>query len=325
MTSLLVCARGFHFGSGMILAGVAAFRWLVLRPVLAGETDATWQEFAPMFRKLNVLWIGSWIVLVISGFVWFGAVGAEMSGASFTECLTGDTARTVLFQTQFGSVCQWRLGFAAVLGIIMARLVWSRWLMRRASSPLEWAAGSLAFALVVSVAWTGHASSGGGPDLYWRILADAAHLLAASIWPTGLLPFALFLGCSRRTDDSAALRPALAVVHRFSGLSFIVVWALIGTGVINACCIVGSFSALVATDYGRILCLKLFLLVSILGFAAWNRYRLLPILSARAIAPDKDLIIPLFRRLQTFVLTEFILAVAIVFVVGLLGITPPPH
>jgi len=325
MTSLLVSARGLHFGSGMILAGVVAFRWLVLLPAFAGEAEETWQSFVPLFRKLNALFLGSGVVLVISGLVWFGAVGAGMSGGSFTESLVGETARTVLFQTRFGSVSQWRLGFAVVLAVMMARLAWSRWLMRREMSGLERAAGWVAAALVVSVAWTGHAAAGGGPDFKWRVLADATHLLAASIWPAGLLPFALLLGCARRVDDRSCLRPAVAAVRRFSSVSLMTVGVLITSGIVNACFIVGSFTALVATDYGRLLCLKLFLFLSILGFAAWNRYRLVPLLSARAVAPDGTFMLPLFRGLQRFVLIELSLAAAVLFVVGMLGITPPPQ
>jgi putative copper resistance protein D len=325
MTGLLICARAFHFGSGMVLAGIVAFRWLVLLPALAEEADETWQKLTPFFRRLNALWTGSWFVLVASGWVWFGAVGAGMSGASFTECLIGDTARTVFFQTQFGTVSQGRLGLAAILGVVMATLAWNRWPIRRARSALELAAGLLAFALLVSVAWTGHAAAGGGPDRFWRILADATHLFAASIWPTGLLPFALFLSFARGIDDAAALRAAQAVVRRFSALSFGSVGLLAASGIVNACFAVGSFPALVTTDYGRLLCLKLVLFLAILGFAAWNRYRIVPLLSSRVVGPDRDSILPLLRRLQSFVATEFILSVAIIFVVGLLGITPPPH
>jgi putative copper resistance protein D len=190
---------------------------------------------------------------------------------------------------------------------------------------IEMAAGFVAAALIVSVAWTGHAAATGGPDLPWRIMADATHLFAASIWPTGLLPFALFLGCARRGADPSHLSPVLAVARRFSAVSFITVGVLIATGIINTCFIVGSFSALVTTDYGRLLCLKLFLFLVILGIAARNRYRLLPLLFVRAAVPDKSPVFPLLRRLQAFVATEFGLAVGIVIVVSLLGITPPPH
>src|SRR5277367_6737232 len=102
--TLLIWARAFHFGSGMILVGVVAFRWLVLLPAFAGEADETWQKFTPLFRKLRALFLWSGAILILSGAALFWAVASGMSGASLTESLTWDTLGTVLFQTQFGSV-----------------------------------------------------------------------------------------------------------------------------------------------------------------------------------------------------------------------------
>jgi putative copper resistance protein D len=324
-TALLILARAFHFGSGMILVGMVAFRWLVLLPAFAGETDETWQKFTPLFRRLHTLFLWSGIILFVSGAALFWAVAAGMSDTSLIESLTWDTLGTVLFQTQFGSVFQWRLGLAVALGMMMWGLARNQWQLRRKSSLLEMAAGFVATALVVSMAWTGHAAATGGPDFWWRVLADATHLFAASSWPTGLLPFALFLGCTRQVDDISRLRPVLATARRFSALSFITVGVLIASGIINTYFIVGSFQALVTTDYGRILCLKLFLFLVILGIAAWNRYRLLPLIHLRANASEKSLVFPLLQRLQNFVMTEFGLAVAVIVVVSILGTTPPPR
>jgi putative copper resistance protein D len=324
-TALLILARAFHFGSGMILVSVVAFRWLVLLPGFAGEADETWQKFTPLFRKLHVLFIGSGVILVVSGAALFWAVASGMSDTSLTESLTWETLGTVLFQTQFGSVFQWRLGLAVALGMMLWGLAQNQWQLRRKSSLLEMAAGFVATGLVVSMAWTGHAAATGGPDFWWRVPADATHLFAASIWPTGLLPFALFLGCARQVDDFSCLRPVLAAAGRFSALSFITVGVLIASGIINTYFIVGSFQALVATDYGWILCLKLFLFLLILGIAVWNRYRLLPLILLRADASEKSLVFSLLQRLQNFVTTEFVLAVAIILVVSVLGTTPPPR
>jgi len=324
-TALLILARAFHFGSGMILVGVVAFRWLVLLPAFAGEADETWQKFTPLFRRLHALFLGSGIILVVSGAALFWAVAAGMSGTSLTESLTRDTLGTVLFQTQFGSVFQWRLGLAVALGVMMWGLVRNQWQLRRKPSLLETAAGFVATALVVSMAWTGHAAATGGPDFWWRVMADATHLFAASIWPTGLLPFALFLGCARQVDDISRLGPVLATARRFSSVSFITVGILITTGIINTCFIVGSFQALVTTDYGRILCLKLFLFLVILGIAVWNRYRLLPLILLRANTSEKSLVFPLLQCLQNFVATEFSVAIVVIIVVSVLGTTPPPR
>jgi len=322
--ALLLWARGFHFGSGMILGGVVAFRWLVLLPAFAAETDETWQKFAPLFRRLQTIYLAAAAVLVLSGLALFWAVAAGMSGASLSECLSADPLGTVFFETQFGAVCQWRLGFLAIFLLTLGKLSRERWLFRRGVSPLEIIGGLLAPALVGSIAWTGHAAATGGPTFWWRILADAMHLFAASIWPTGLLPFALFLGGARRVGDFPRLRPVLVVVHRFSNLSFATVAVLATTGMINTYFIVGSFHALVTTDYGRLLSLKLAVFCLMLAIAAWNRYRLVPLVFSATAASESKPAFAILRRLQRFVLIELGLAVALVAIVSVLGTTPPP-
>jgi len=324
-TSLLICARAVHFASGMVLLGVVAFRWLVFLPVFAGESEEVWQKFLPLLRKLSALFIGSGIFLIISGFALFWAVAAGMSDMSLTESLNRETFSTVLLLTQFGTVCQLRLGLAVLLGAMMWSLSREHWLTRSQSSWLEAGAGLVAMALVASVAWTGHAAAAGGFAFWWRVLADTAHLLATSIWPTGLLPFALFLGCARRIENPALLRPVLAVAQRFSHVSFITVWILMASGLMNTWFMVGSLSALANTDYGHLLCLKLALFIIILVIAARNRYRLVPLLTSSANPAEKDHFFKLVRYLQNFVTIEFLLALAIVLVVSVLGITPPPH
>jgi len=205
---------------------------------------------------------------------------------------------------------------------MMGRLVRQHWQFRRRRSLLETAAGFIAVALTVSVAWTGHAAAAAGPNLPWRITADALHLFAAAVWPAGLLPFALFLRASRGAGGVA--RPVLAVVRRFSKLSLLAVGVLITTGIVNSVFLVGSFPAMVTTAYGRILCLKLVLLLFILGLASWNRFRLLPLLFAHPAPANESAVSPVLRRMQNFVAAEAGLAAAIVVVVSVLGITPPP-
>jgi putative copper resistance protein D len=306
----------------MILVAVVAFRWLILLPAFAGEPDETWAKLTPLFRKLHILFLGSGIVLLLSGVVLFWAVAAGMSGLPLMESLSKETFGTVFFQTQFGTVCQWRLGFALFLGLAMCWLHRNKWLARRKVSHLEIVAVVLSMALFVSLAWMGHAAAAGSG---LRRAADALHLLAATIWPTGLLPFALFLNCLRHADLISHFRPSLGAIRRFSNTSFIIVFVLILTGFINSCFTVGSFTALVTTDYGRLLSLKLFLFLIILGIAALNRYRLVPLLVQSAKNPDGSLFFAALKSLQGFVSTEVSLALLIVMVVAVLGITPPVH
>jgi len=320
--TLLILARMFHFGGGMMLVGMVAFRWLFLLPAFAGETDETWQKFAPLFTRLNRIFIGAGLVLVVSGLALFWAVAAGMSDSSLIESLNGDTLGTVLGQTQFGSVAQWRLGLALLMAMLMVVMARTSWSFRRKLSALEIVAGTVSVALVVSFAGTGHAAASGGPALVPRIAVDAVHLFVTAIWPTGLLPFALFLACARRVASVAV--PTLRLVQRFSQVGLIIVGVLSATGLVNSYFMVGHFQALFTTTYGEVLDVKLLLFAAILGLAAVNRYRMVPLLKAKAARAGENDFVPTLRRLQRLVLTEFGLAVAVVAVVSVLGTTPPP-
>jgi putative copper resistance protein D len=322
-TTLLIIARAFHYGSGMILVGVVAFRWLILLPAFGGETDDSWQSLEPFFRRLNqwFLWSGS--VLVISGLALFWAVSAGMSDTSLADSLNAETLGTVFFLTQFGSVSQWRLGLAALLAILTWRLALAQWQTRRSRSKLEIGAALAATALMISFALTGHAAASGGSEFAWRITADGLHLLVTAIWPTGLLPFALFLAEASRIEKDSLRGSTLKVVGRFSIVSLISVAILITTGTINSYFLVGSFQALFTTTYGQTLCVKLSLFGTMLAVASWNRYHILPLLLTRTDAPDKGPVISLLRQLHGFVLAELGLAIAVVAVVSFLGTTPP--
>jgi putative copper resistance protein D len=316
---LLILARALQFGAGMTLVTVAAFRALVLQPGFAGENDATQQTLAPFLHRLGKISALALAILVLSGLLLFWAVAAGMSGSSLVAALDPATLSTVLFQTRFGAVCLWRLAFLVLFVLILPIRPWTP---RRRLSPAEIASALLAAALFASIAWTGHAASSGGSAQPWNLLADALHLLAASIWPAGLLPFALFLSFARRDLMAPHPAPVLKTIQRFSALSFGTVFLLAATGLINAFFLVGSFSALITTPYGRILDLKLLLFFAMLLIAAYNRWRLLPGLFAPGQPGAARL--PL-RRLHRFVLAEWLLALGVIIVVALLGTVPPPR
>jgi putative copper resistance protein D len=317
---LLILARALQFGAGMVLVTVAAFRAFVLRPGFATENDDALQALAPFLRRLWKIFLFALAAHLVSGLLLFWAVAAGMSGSSLGDALHRDTLSTVLFQTRFGAVCLWRAGFLVLLIFTVPIRPWT---LRRRLSLVDIAAGLLAAALFVSIAWTGHAASSGGSAQPWNLVADALHLLAASIWPAGLFPFALFLSFAGRDPMAPHLVPVMKTTLRFSAVSFVTVFVLAATGTLNAFFLVGSFTALVTTNYGQVLCLKLLLFAGMLVIAAWNRWRLLPRLFDSGDAPPDAR--PVLRRLRNFVLAELSLAVAVIIVVALLGTLPPPR
>jgi len=161
-------------------------------------------------------------------------------------------------RTPPGQVWALRAGVMLALAVVLCfrRGAW-RWL----------AGAALAGALLVSLAWLGHAGAGEDGRRIVMLAADSVHLLAAGFWPAGLVPFAILLGRLMRDGN---LIEAHAAVRRFSAMSLFAVSALAISGLINACYLLGSVHALWSTPYGRFLLIKLTIFAIMLAVAAWN-------------------------------------------------------
>ena len=97
------------------------------------------------------------------------------------------------------------------------------------------------------------------------------------------------------------------------------VGTLLATGLVNGWMLVGNVAALVGTNYGRVLCVKLAFFLCMVAIAGVNRLILTPRLrhkqgeTARRTA----------RQIERNSLIEGALGAAILLIVGLLGTLPP--
>jgi putative copper resistance protein D len=213
---------------------------------------------------------------------------------------------TVINETQFGFVAMIRLALAVILAIC---LVYHH---RRSA---RWLALGAALCLIAAVAWTGHAASTPYGLGYLHLVADALHLLGAAAWVGGLMSLALLLHVL--SDYRASVKPALLldVVSRFSCLGIASVATLVISGIINAWILVGSLRALVVTDYGWVLMLKIGVFLVMVTLAAINRLWLTPRL---AVSDGKPL-----DALTRNTVAEIVFGLIIFVIVGLLGTLHP--
>ncbi len=145
----------------------------------------------------------------------------------------------------------------------------------------------------------GHAGAHG----WTPAVVEGVHLLAASAWLGGLVQFS----CLARQDLPAASA-------RFRLLATASVVLLLATGFSAALLHIQSLSALVDSDYGRVLLLKLAAVAVLLAVAASNRVRHLP---ARLAA--------LRRRPLGSLQIEIAVASLVLLLSALLGALPMPH
>ena len=127
-------------------------------------------------------------------------------------------------------------------------------------------AALLAAAFAAALVHSGHAAATAGWLGTFHRAADGLHLIAASAWVGGLLPLALLLAATRRGEISLAV--ARDATLRFSMLGVISVGVLLVTGVMNGWVLVGGMPALVGTDYGRLLLVKVALFLAMVAIAA---------------------------------------------------------
>ncbi|WP_377321586.1 copper resistance CopC/CopD family protein [Pimelobacter simplex] len=185
-----------------------------------------------------------------------------------------------------------------------------------------WAAGQRRSSLVVdlvtalavwSPALVGHTRAYEPSALL--VVTDALHLTAGAVWLGGLTGLALTLrSVAGRPKDAALL------LTRFSTLAAGLLAALALSGVLLGWRIVGSWSRLFGETYGRLLLVKVALVLVVAAIAAVNRYRLLPRVTGDTGHDVRRQGAALVRRT---VVAEAALLVAVLGVTGFLTQKPP--
>ncbi|MES0064739.1 copper resistance CopC/CopD family protein [Mesorhizobium sp. M0074] len=235
----------------------------------------------------------------------FGLAAALLSlGFQGLDALGAPLARLaqpVIWQTGLGTSFGWTVLIALMaLGLGLLSLV---------VPPAD--AKPLALAGLVGVgaalAASGHASAA-EPQWLTRPMVFL-HATGIAIWSGALAPLGLAL---KRQPDKAG-----PLLRRFSRAILFVVAVLAAAGIVLAVIQVQTPSALVHTAYGRLLLLKLVLLVFLFTLAAVNRFKL----TAPAEAGETEV----QRRLARSIAIELLIVVAIFGVAAGWRFTPPPR
>jgi putative copper resistance protein D len=173
-----------------------------------------------------------------------------------------------------------------------------------------------AASLIGLLAWTGHAGAALGAPGNVQLGADVLHLLAAGGWLGALPALALLLHAARRAKDDRLRSAASIATRRFSIIGVLAVGTLLVSGIVNSWFLLSSPRDLVATDYGRLLALKVALFAAMIGIAAVNRFRLTPRLAYA----------PALHALERNALAETGLGLGVLLFVAALGtLAPPAH
>jgi putative copper resistance protein D len=300
-------ARWAHLASGVTLLG--SFALLLLAGRAQKPTAICWD------RRVLALARVAAVVALVSGVMGLGVQTAVLEGRAGGAVDPAALAR-VLTTTQLGTIWLARHGLLALLAAVL-------FLRGEERTAADWAAFRgqgvlLGGAALLLAAASGHASAV-EPTPVLAESIDALHLAAAGVWIGALVPLA-FLASMAATPAGADARPhAVIAARRFSAVALGAVVVLVVTGISNTWTQVGGVAALLGTPYGRLLMLKLGLLIGLVALGAVNRRRLVP-----ALAGDGERVgRPAMRRLGWSTSVEAVGAAVLLALVAAMAATPP--
>ncbi|WP_232314784.1 copper homeostasis membrane protein CopD [Sphingopyxis sp. QXT-31] len=224
-------------------------------------------------------------------------VGSDMPAAMAFESDAGKAWIVRTFALAVAAIAATRLGQSPVAAIRVLAL-----------------AGAVALA---SLVWSGHAAATEGLAGTIHRLADALHFIAAGIWLGAIAAFLILLRPVAGDAGQARLDLAARSLDRFARVSTLCVLTVAATGLVNLQAIVGIGRAgqLLESAYGQLLVAKLLLFAAMLGFAALNRWRLVP---APALVGGAST-----RAIRTSLALEALAAALILALVAALGQLEP--
>lgn len=210
-------------------------------------------------------------------------------------------------QTNWGK--SWMLH---VVGAIVAAVGFG---IARKGARVGWAIAALgAVTLAFTPGLAGHAASATrfAPV---PVVTDAAHIIGAGSW-LGSLLYVLFAGIpsTRHLNDEMRPHAVAAMINAFSPTALLFAGVTVTTGVFAAWIHLGTLSALIHSSYGKVLLIKLAVLVGVFGTGAYNFLRVRPALGTDVAT----------GRLQRSAALELTIGVVVLLVTAVLVATATP-
>ncbi|MER3487628.1 MAG: hypothetical protein C4307_02260 [Chloroflexota bacterium] len=241
--------RWLYFAGLSLVLGGLAFRLVLLPGPLPRLLE----------RRFYLVQTVALVSVLETGIAAFLLRGDDALQVPFTRFLYSDLS--AIARTDFGSAfIAMTLGFACVLALVfLAWLTDKRWLL--------WPALVLSLGLASGLSLSGHSASEPNSSL-WSRLADWAHVSAASLWTGGLATLLLvFL---------AAPELRRVAFARFARLAPVFLTVLVAAGVYLTILRLPRLADLWQTGYGRVLVVKLSLVVLALAWGGVHHFLVRP-------------------------------------------------
>jgi copper transport protein len=276
-------------------------------------------------RILGLTWVAASLYFVAEALALAGQ-SATLADVPISNSMSPAILSIVLGRTHYGFWWMVRM-FAAVAVLLLCAVRLRQGLILKAppeaaSSRAVWnsLAVSLAGLVLVTIPLTGHAGS--VSEFTWLAIAsDWLHLAATVLWIGGLVHFAVAVWLLDQEHLGEDFKPFLrSLTNRFSNTAKVFVAVLLVSGTYNTWLHLPSWRSFVDTNYGRVLTMKLLLVLPILWIAAANVRRVLPAL--REVLPT-EMAQTWIRRFRRLLPAEATLGMIVLAVVAILTSLPP--
>lgn len=238
-----------------------------------------------------------------------GAINQRGPAGMFDPVMAG-----ILADTTLGDGLRWRLSgfFVALISATLLYLarVWPTTRPHPAMlSPMPAMVLGAAATLALSISFSvlGHSNQ---LDVFSRLMV-VMHVVSVALWIGALVP--LYSLCREQHADE--VKAVAMVMKLFGQAAWIVLAAMVFSGVWMLWQLSAGFTQLLSGAHGRLLLVKLLLVAGLLGLAARHKYRLSPGLTAQNL-----------YRLRRSIAVETVLAALILLVTAVLTtVTGPPN
>jgi len=181
-----------------------------------------------------------------------------------------DDLAGILFETRSGELLAARMGLGLALALLFLPGALSEEFRRSRHAVLAlWPALIGGLGLMITFSLGSHSASGGGQ--FWSITSDFVHFAATAAWIGALVQLPLlFRWAGRQLDGAQRVLYLANALDRFSWLSVISIALVIGTGVFNGFVQLPTFESFYETTFGRVLMVKMALILPLLAVAGFN-------------------------------------------------------
>ena len=304
-----------------VIAAIARWFQLAANMILLGSCI-----FLAIANTGKRAYLEAWIERLEHLFPWLAVsipIGLVVMLMTSLVQITGDVSNLwqrdvwlgFISDTRVGQIWSWRTLSAVFLLLIIVFL--------RKSPKARWQYILVAFAAILPLIAGSLASHAAAEELsVLAVFPYALHIILAGVW-FGALPAFLLLIYENNKNAKAKRGDALEykTLMRFSSIALPVMLLIILTGITVADRIFdGYYAALVATPYGWLLSIKIFILSIILLIAARVRAHWLPLLASDSQPDNASSGRTGIRR---WVRIEFVLALILVFLATMIANTTP--